>query len=123
MEIKLFRTDKKLMFRLPNEEKDTPAYELFLGVLMLKPEQIKEKLGNELPVVVAACEVSDKEELDKVKFTATYKFDSGSFDLSNEVIEYSHCFGKVNCAFKLSNESIPNNEHKNVLLINKVSIL
>ena len=41
MEIKLFRTDKKLMFRLPNEEKDTPAYELFLGVLMLKPEQIK----------------------------------------------------------------------------------
>ena len=70
MEIKLFRTDKKLMFRLPNEEKDTPAYELFLGVMMLKPEQIKEKLGNELPVVVAACEVSEKEKIDIAKLNA-----------------------------------------------------
>ena len=39
------------------------------------------------------------------------------------IIEYSHCFGKVNCAFKLSNESMCNNEHKNVLLINNIDIL
>ena len=38
---------------------------------MLKPEQIKEKLGNELPIVVAACEVSDKEELYIAKLNAT----------------------------------------------------
>ena len=67
MEIKLFRTDKKLMFRLPNEEKDTPAYELFFGVMLLKPEQLKEKLGNELPVVVAVCEVSKQEEAEIAK--------------------------------------------------------
>ena len=36
------------------------------------------------------------------------------------IIEYSHCFGKINCAFKLSEESYPNDEYNNVLLINNV---
>ena len=45
---------------------------------------------------------------------------NGSFDLSNEVIEYSHCFGKINCAFKLSKESIFNKNYNNVLMINNI---
>ena len=41
-------------------------------------------------------------------------------DTSNEIVEYSHCFGKINCAFKLSKESIANKEHKNLLMINNI---
>ena len=65
-----------------------------------------------------------------IKINAGYREWYGKERVGNEqcvvtdpIIEYSHCFGKVNCAFKLSNESIPNNEHKNVLLINNVDNL
>lgn len=67
MEIKLFRTDKKLMCRLPGDKKDTPAAELFLGIIFLKPEQIKEKLGNEKPVIVPTCSITEQEEKDIAK--------------------------------------------------------
>lgn len=45
---------------------------------------------------------------------------SSEIDVSNEIVEYSHCFGKVSCAFKLSKESIPNKDHKNLLMINNI---
>lgn len=67
MEIKLFRTDKKLMCRLPGDKKDTPAAELFLGIIFLKPEQIKEKLGNEKPVIIPTCSITEQEEKDIAK--------------------------------------------------------
>lgn len=41
-------------------------------------------------------------------------------DTSNEIVEYSHCFGKVSCAFKLSKESIFNKNYNNVLMINNI---
>lgn len=71
MEIKLFRQEKKLMCRLPKQDKDTPVYELCLGLLFYKSEQIKEIFGAELPVFVAACEVSKQEELDIAKLNAS----------------------------------------------------
>lgn len=40
--------------------------------------------------------------------------------LNDPIIEYSHCFGKVNCAFKLSEESISNLDYNNVLMINNI---
>ena len=43
-----------------------------------------------------------------------------NIDTQNEIVEYSHCFGKVNCAFKLSRESIPNKDYNNVLMINNI---
>ena len=67
MEIKLFRTDKKLMCRLPGDKKDTPAAELFLGIIFLKPEKIKEKLGNEKPVIIPTCSITEQEEKDIAK--------------------------------------------------------
>lgn len=70
MEIKLFRQEKTLMCRLPKNDKDTPVYELFLGAMFCKSEQLKEIFGDELPVLVAACEVSKQEELDVAKFNA-----------------------------------------------------
>ena len=45
-----------------------------------------------------------------------------SVELNNSIIEYSHCFGKVSCAFKLSEESISNKEYNNVLMINDIDI-
>ena len=35
-------------------------------------------------------------------------------------IEYSHCFGMLNCAFRLSKESLPNIEHNNSIQINNI---
>ncbi len=46
----------------------------------------------------------------------------GYNDKNNEDyhIEYSHCFGMLNCAFRLSKESLPNVSHNNVMVINNV---
>lgn len=42
-------------------------------------------------------------------------------DIDSEGVEFSHCFGKVNCAFKLSDESIVNNtQYPNIRTINNV---
>lgn len=41
-------------------------------------------------------------------------------NVADEKVEYSHCFGKVNCAFKLAKESIPNKNYNNVLMINNI---
>lgn len=41
-------------------------------------------------------------------------------DIKNTIVEYSHCFGKISSAFKLSKESIPNKDYNNVTLINNV---
>ena len=35
-------------------------------------------------------------------------------------IEYSHCFGMLNCAFRLSKESLPNIEHNNSMQLNNI---
>lgn len=39
---------------------------------------------------------------------------------NTDTIEYSHCFGKLNCAFELSKESLYNNEYTNSLSINNL---
>lgn len=70
MEIKLFRNGKKLMCRLPGEDKDIPAADLFLGAMFFKPEKLKEKLGEELPVLVPNCEITKQEEIDIAKLNA-----------------------------------------------------
>lgn len=70
MEIKLFRIEKKLMCRLPSDSKDTPVAELLLGIMFLGKEKLKEKLGNELPVLVADCELSPKETTDIERLNA-----------------------------------------------------
>lgn len=41
-------------------------------------------------------------------------------DDENYHIEYSHCFGMLNCAFKLSKESLPSLQHNNSLQINNI---
>ena len=64
MKIELFRVDKKLMCRLPGDTKDTDAGELSLGIMFLGKEKLKQKLGEELPVLVAKCELSPKEKAD-----------------------------------------------------------
>ena len=35
-------------------------------------------------------------------------------------IEYSHCFGMLNCAFRLSKESLPHTSHNNAMQINNI---
>lgn len=39
---------------------------------------------------------------------------------NSETIEYSHCFGKLNCAFELSKESLWDDTYKNSLSINRI---
>jgi len=73
MKINVFRDGKKLLCRLPGEEKDTVVGELALALLMFKPEQLKEKLGNELPELVPICDLSDKEEVDLKKLNEALK--------------------------------------------------
>lgn len=41
-------------------------------------------------------------------------------NLNDEFIEYSHCFGKVSCAFELSLASLPNLNYNNVRCINNI---
>ena len=61
MEIKLFKKDTKFMCRLSNEDKDMPALEIFFGVMFLKPDKIKAKLGDKKPIVVVECDLNEKE--------------------------------------------------------------
>ena len=72
MEIKLFRKDKKLMCRLPNEDKDTVAGEIFLAIMFFGADKIKEKLGKEKPIFIPTCEVSKQEENDIAKINAIF---------------------------------------------------
>ena len=73
MKIELFRVGSKLMCRLPGDTKDTPAHELALGVMILSKDKLKQKLGDELPVLVAGCELSQKEEADIEKINIYLK--------------------------------------------------
>jgi hypothetical protein len=43
-----------------------------------------------------------------------------SSGIASEAVEYSHCFGKLNCAFRLSNESIVDTTHQNSICINNI---
>lgn len=70
MEIKLFRNGKKLMCRLPGEDKDILVADLLLVTMLFKPEELKEKLGKELPVLVPTCEITKEEESDIAKLNA-----------------------------------------------------
>ena len=40
--------------------------------------------------------------------------------INSDNVEYSHCFGKLNCAFKLCDESIPNVNYNNLSMINNI---
>lgn len=52
------------MCRLPGDTKDTDAAELALGIMLLSKDKLKQKLGEQLPILVANCELSKKEEVD-----------------------------------------------------------
>lgn len=56
-------------------------------------------------------------------YKSWYGKDGSEIDLSNNSIEYSHCFGKLNCAFELSKQSMIQDSYKNVLLLNNVEKL
>jgi hypothetical protein len=55
-----------------------------------------------------------------VKNNKGYKEWYRDMDFGNENVEYSHAFGKVNCAFRLSKESLPNKEHNNSMVIHNL---
>ena len=55
-----------------------------------------------------------------VKNNKGYKEWYHDMDFGNENVEYSHAFGKVNCAFKLSKESLANAEHNNSMVIHNL---
>lgn len=41
-----------------------------------------------------------------------------NINITSDNIEYSHCFGKLSCAFKLSKYSLPSDNYNNLLIIN-----
>lgn len=43
-----------------------------------------------------------------------------NIDIRNDYVEFSHCFGKLNCAFELSKESITNKNYNNVRCLNNI---
>ena len=49
-----------------------------------------------------------------------YGIDGVNRDLSSDDIEYSHCFGKVNCAFKLSPYSMCDESYENASMLNSI---
>lgn len=59
-----------------------------------------------------------------IKNNAGYRewYGKGGEDIKidNSIVEYSHCFGKLNCAFKLSDASIAMKDYNNLSLINNV---
>lgn len=44
----------------------------------------------------------------------------GEHECGSPDVEFSHCFGKLNCAFKLSSHAVPFNEYVNVTTINSL---
>lgn len=50
-----------------------------------------------------------------------YGKDNQSINITDENIEFSHCFGKLTCAFELSKYSMVNSSYKNLLLLNNIN--
>lgn len=46
---------------------------LYLGVMLLKPNKIKEKHGEEQPVSVPVCEITKQEEMDIAKLNVYFR--------------------------------------------------
>ena len=42
-------------------------------------------------------------------------------NIKSDIVEFSHCFGKISCAFKLSDESTPNKNYNSITLINNIN--
>ena len=55
-----------------------------------------------------------------IKNNIGYKKWYEEHDCGSPDVEFSHCFGKLNCAFKLSNYAVPFNEYVNVTTINSL---
>ena len=55
-----------------------------------------------------------------IKNNIGYKQWYEEHDCGSPDVEFSHCFGKLNCAFKLSNYAVPFNEYVNVTTINSL---
>lgn len=55
-----------------------------------------------------------------IKNNIGYKQWYKEHNCSSQDVEFSHCFGKLNCAFKLSNHAVPFNEYVNVTTINSL---
>lgn len=55
-----------------------------------------------------------------IKNNIGYKQWYEEHDCSSQDVEFSHCFGKLNCAFKLSNYAVPFKEYVNVTTINSL---
>ena len=53
-----------------------------------------------------------------IKNNIGYKKWYEEHDCGSPDVEFSHCFGKLNCAFKLSNHAVPFKEYVNVTTIN-----
>ena len=55
-----------------------------------------------------------------IKNNIGYKLWYDEHKCSSPDVEFSHCFGKLNCAFKLSSHAVPFNEYVNVTTINSL---
>lgn len=50
-----------------------------------------------------------------------YGINGETISTKHEEIEYSHCFGKLNCAFRLSKESLFDETYTNSIMLNKLT--
>lgn len=55
-----------------------------------------------------------------IKNNIGYKLWYEGHECGSPYVEFSHCFGKLNCAFKLSSHAVPFNEYVNVTTINSL---
>ena len=55
-----------------------------------------------------------------IKNNIGYKQWYNEHNCSSQDVEFSHCFGKLNCAFRLSNHAVPFTEYVNVTTINSL---
>lgn len=58
-----------------------------------------------------------------IKNNIGYKKWYEEHDCGSQDIEFSHCFGKLNCAFKLSSHAVPFKEYVNVTTINALELV
>lgn len=61
MKIELYKQDKKLMCKIPNE-KDVSLLELAFALMMIGKKDLINKFGADMPEIVAECELNAEEQ-------------------------------------------------------------
>jgi hypothetical protein len=78
---------------------------------------LKDNLGRPLSEVFLTIVKNNK------GYKEWYGFDGVNVNINSSNVEYSHCFGKITCGFKMSDESIYDKDTKNIKKITNIECI